>query len=357
MKPITMDQGFLFRYKQRTSMAVAEWFFSTLAQSTAAIIGFTIALAAALYTSRLEKIRHQTESLRDQLIEIQDEYQPVLSGISTTLLEDGNFSTDGISSNIDAQGIIEDSHDTEEAAARIQYQSRGLDATTEEIEEWAVEQSDVQAALLWAHNKRTNGLLGEISPLTENLLTPDQMGEIMDSIRVMKNTLDANNESAQTLYEEITGDDAGQGFHTEDIFSETESVERWIDRNLQDYNRRHVGFEIPDSIATGRNISNWATMFEEFERDVGLAGGSALDSKIISNPRSNIKEFLKLAAMLGLVGIFIPLMFLIVSPNSQVMILDSSVILWSQILTLAASAILSGLLIRSLFDFLRKSMT
>ena len=50
-------------------MSVAEWFFSTLAQSTAAIIGFTIALAAALYTSRLEKIRQQTESLRDQMID------------------------------------------------------------------------------------------------------------------------------------------------------------------------------------------------------------------------------------------------------------------------------------------------
>lgn len=61
--------------------------FSTFAQSTAAIIGFSIALAAALYTSRLEKIRHQTESLRDQLIELQDEYQPVLNGVSISILK------------------------------------------------------------------------------------------------------------------------------------------------------------------------------------------------------------------------------------------------------------------------------
>jgi len=338
-------------------MSVAEWFFSTLAQSTAAIIGFTIALAAALYTSRLEKIRHQTESLRDQLIEIQDEYRPVLSGISTTILEDGEFSTGEITPDIDAQAIVDDSQDMEEAAARIQYLSSGLNATTEEIQEWAREQQDEKAALLWAHNKRTIGLLDEISPLTENLLTPDQMGELMDSVRSMKGILDANNESAEALYQEITGDEAGRGFHTEDIFSETESVERWIDRNLQDYNRRHVGFEIPDSIATGQNISNWATMYEEFERDLGLAGGNAIGSKIISNPRSDIKEFLRYAALLGIVGIFIPLMFLIVSPGSPVWTLDSSAVLWSQIITLAASAVLSGLLIWSLFGFLRKSMT
>lgn len=338
-------------------MSVAEWFFSTLAQSTAAIIGFTIALAAALYTSRLEKIRHQTESLRDQMIEIQDEYRPVLSGISTTILEDGEFSTGEITPNIDAQEIIEDSRDMEEAAARIQYLSSGLDATPDKIEEWARKQPDEQAALLWAHNKRTLGLVDEISPLTENLLTPEQMGELMDSVRTMKNLLDANSESAETLYEEITEDDAGRGFHTEDIFSETDSVERWIDRNLQDYNRRHVGFEIPDSIATGQNISNWATMFEEFERELGLAGGNALDSKIISNPRSDIKEFLTYAAVLGVVGVFIPLMFLIVSPDSPVWILGSNGVLWSQMLTLATSAILSGLLMRSLFRFLRKNMT
>jgi membrane protein implicated in regulation of membrane protease activity len=98
-------------------------------------------------------------------------------------------------------------------------------------------------------------------------------------------------------------------------------------------------------------------MYEEFERDLGLAGGNAIDSKIISNPRSDIKEFLRYAAMLGVIGIFIPLMFLIVSTESPVWILGDSAILWSQIVTLAASAVLSGLLIWSLFGFLRKSMT
>lgn len=338
-------------------MSVAEWFFSTLAQSTAAIIGFTIALAAALYTSRLEKIRHQTEALRSRLIDIKDEYRPVLSGVSTTILDQGDFSTGEITPDIDGPAIIEESEDTEEAFALIRYLSRGLDASTDEIEAWAEDQSDEQAAIVWAHARRAGGILEDISPLNENLLEPQQMRRLLDSVKALKETLNAGTDSSEEFYQEITGEDPSSSYHTEDIFSESQSIERWLDRNLEDLNRRRVGFEIPESIATGRNISNWATVFEEFERDVGLASGSAIGTKVITDPRKDIKSLLLYAAVLGIVGIFVPLLFLITSQQDPIWMLSSDLVLLSQVMTLTASAILSGLLIRALFGFLRKSMT
>jgi hypothetical protein len=67
-------------------MANPAWFFSTLAQATAAIVGFFIALATVIYQLERAEKRRKTEDLRDSFEEFRDFFLPHFSVMSHQLL-------------------------------------------------------------------------------------------------------------------------------------------------------------------------------------------------------------------------------------------------------------------------------
>jgi hypothetical protein len=64
--------------QDESNMASPEWFFSTLAQSSAAIIGFVLAFSAVIHQLERQQREKRTDKLRDELIELRYKYGNVI---------------------------------------------------------------------------------------------------------------------------------------------------------------------------------------------------------------------------------------------------------------------------------------
>ena len=76
-------------------MVAPETFFSTVAQATAASIGFILAFIAVLYSTRKAQTSNRKFRLTDHLKEVESEFDPVLEAIERQLSSKGDFPVAG----------------------------------------------------------------------------------------------------------------------------------------------------------------------------------------------------------------------------------------------------------------------
>jgi hypothetical protein len=116
------------------------WFFSTLAQATAASIGFLIAFLAALYTGRKNKTQGNYREFMSQLQQIEANYKPLLRRMEKQMTGVTDFPV--------ADGTIEKACE--------------IDLTQSEIEDIAEEYEQSTAVKMWANLNRSQKILDRL---------------------------------------------------------------------------------------------------------------------------------------------------------------------------------------------------
>ena len=271
------------------------WFFSTLAQASAAIVGLTIAFTISAYTTRQEYRQNRTDRFQDELIRYQEKYQGILSNMSHELREQSRF-------------------DTSKKRFRLSD-----DEEEDEVEEWAEDQQDTEVAKVWAHLSTASNILSEIEPALNPNLDEDELGTLHVAARRLPGYFDPSWTDAEELYKQLSGDsNVPQGFHVEDVLGQGDRVETWLARNLTErYDNQMLtqAGEVP----SGENFYSWATLLAEFRRDTKLLSGKLPSTELTDfmSPKFAVKV-LWLDFWLTITGVLLPSVFLVSSPQAQI---------------------------------------
>lgn len=133
-------------------------FFSTLAQASAGIIGFIIAIAAAIYSLERQRVERRTDDYREALTEFKNRYGFALVTLDSMLEGEGGETT----------------HEMTDA----------LSLDNDEVEELVREEYDEKPAtsLYLVHVRRVLGLFNQIRPENDYVLTSEELESIHQNI-------------------------------------------------------------------------------------------------------------------------------------------------------------------------------
>lgn len=175
------------------------WFFSTLAQATASIVAFVIAIGTVIYSLERQRRDRQTAEFQENLLSFKDKYESVLWGCAAMFHSvDVDRSKDYVTNN--------------------KLSNEELNQRIEEDDDQPLKES----ALLHSHIRNLISMITQISP-NDNLPSQQWMNKFMAEIGwfrsfMMRTAADRNEE----LYSEITGTpvDEVPGFqhYFQDIF-------------------------------------------------------------------------------------------------------------------------------------------
>jgi hypothetical protein len=270
-------------------MVFSAWFFSTLAQATAAIIGLTIAFTVSTHLSRRERRKNRTDDLREELTDLRTKYQPVLDTMSQAL---------------------------KQSNAQFNTSTGRFDLTDDQknAKQWAAQQPDSTAAEAWAYISGIAAILLEIDILSEYTLDREQFSELNSTVTELKELFRRNGGTDKKLYREITG--AGSipsDYYFEDILDEDDRVKSWWNRHSTTRHDNIAGIKPNDPQLMGKNLFSWGMLFEDLERDGIETGEHAVGTEITTDFMSpQFTERMILTSMkLGFVGVFLPTLFLI----------------------------------------------
>lgn len=274
-------------------MAPPAWFYSTIAQAAAAIIGFAIAFTIATYVSQRERMNRQTDEFRKNGREVRERYYYTFERMADTLFDEGDFTHPSESIDLAAEDGVE------------------------QLEEWAAEQSKTpQVARAWGYLK---GVLNALDDLVTPVdgATGDQFGGLNVAAYFLHFELfnRSQYDTDKDLYREVKGlpEDADiSGYFTEDIFEDHGQVETWLHQNLTQraMSAPAVGGA---QMFSGQDLSSWQMVFENFRTDMGrltdISVGTAASEDIVSP--DFIDSVLSACLGLGIFGIALPLTVLI----------------------------------------------
>lgn len=257
--------------------------------------------------------------------------------------------------DIDGPEMI-DQYGTEQAAAMILYEVKRVEMTAEEIETWAETQETPTTAKTWAHLLRVAGLLNEITDLSDNLLTNDQVHKLRDSADMLEELLNVSNDSSKALYNELVEETADQGFQTETVLEEAESVTTWLDEHMTAIDERQTGFPDLEDHTNGANILSYTVIADELQQDVYSLLGKVPGTKLmpLPDPLHAAKRLLAIVLGLGIFGILLPLLFLITPSSTIQLTLTTFHIQLIQTALLITSTAFTILLFRELYNFIKQ---
>lgn len=326
------------------------WFFSTLAQSAAAVIAFTIAFAGVLFNSRIDSLQEKTDELRQEFTTLSEKYPEVLRSMAHALRDEAEFEDPR---DVSPQELI-DEYGTAQAAAMIQWESQRLEMTAEEIEDWADDQSDPTAARTWAHLLRAAGLLNEIMDLTGNLLDRDDVQQLRESADELNDILDDADGATEALYEELTAESAASGYRTEEIFDAPEALENWLEDYMPEIDEQRTGWPNLQDSTDGTNIISFTMIVDELQRDIYDLIQNIPGTKLmpLPDPIAAVKRLLAITLGLGITGILLPLLFLITPSDTLLIQLATLHIQAAQIFLTAGSVLFTALLFREVYNFI-----
>lgn len=315
-------------------MVDAHYFFSTLAQASAAIVGFVIAVAAALYSLERQRVERRTENYRDALTKFRNRYGFALMTLDSMLEGEGGETT---------QEMTDD-----------------LSLDNDELEELVREDHSKKpvTSLYLAHVRRILGIFHRIGPENDYVLSPDELGALRRSVYWMYiqfyNLGEEPNSATKEFIKETTGKSYSEHEDLADIklFGDTSTVTGFSPFQLQKWfkERRAIESEIlrptperedddvldiRDEYITGDNFWTMKILSEYLNDDFHKVLRASVGTVI--NYESGIRPVVKVSTYLILVGVILPAMFLFSSPVA----LPRWLILTVQILLLTGTLILS----------------
>lgn len=313
-------------------MAAPQYFFSTLAQASAAIVGFVIAIAAALYSLERQRVERRTDEYRDALVEFKNRYGFALSTLDSMLEREGGKTTHEMTDD--------------------------LSLDNDELEELVREEYDEKpvTSLYLAHVRRILGLFNRIGPENDYVLSLDELDALWESVYWMYiqfyNLGDEPNSAIKEFIKETTGKHYSEHEESADItlFGDSGSVTGYSPFQLQKWfeERRTVESEVlrptpdedgvldvRDEYITGDNFWTIKILSEYLHNDVQKVRREAFGTVIDYD--SGIRPVVKVSAYLILLGVILPTMFLFSSP----ILIPPWLILASQVVLLLGTVVLS----------------
>lgn len=360
-------------------MASPEWFFSTIAQATAAIVGFVIAFSAVIYQNERQRREQRTESLREGLSELRTKYKDIVETMSTSFGKRVDLELESMGPSdpkyrdADPADYPGDHLGLETRAAIQEYLDDPLnsDATEfeDQLEEW--ERVDKPITILtYFHLLRVRDLLDRIQPSSNTtshyLLSLDEFDTLGESLEILTNIFGHTDlEQTSHLFNELRGesDNLAYGtFYSEKAFGgpieeniAVDEVTDWLleyvrpkiaDRlsslkqNLRPREDLNEDNEEEEEPFTADSIAMWSLVFDELEADFRELDIQRYNT--ILDPPHRMTRILSISGILLLVGAFIPMVFLLTIPSTlPVLNLGIRSLLLFQIVLLGVSGILS----------------
>jgi hypothetical protein len=173
-----------------------DWFFSTLAQASAASIGFLLAFIAAIYSTRKSRVNDRTLRLLEHLSDTESEFDPLLDAMSRHI-----SATAGIP--VEGNGISE---------------MKEINLNQEEIQEMAEGFDKPNTMVFYANLERAKKLMNLLVGPQPNNKKADQLAKLNETTNAMvENVGMAKN--AMVLYSEVSEEeDIPDDYAREDIF-------------------------------------------------------------------------------------------------------------------------------------------
>lgn len=172
-------------------MADSTWFFSTLAQATAASIGFVVAFAAALYSVRRAKRQRIVGEFQEDIREYFDRVQPVAEEMRKKLRDVGEFNPD-----FDLHSDLGEEE---------------LEDTMRRIDEWSQDQQHRQAAYVWANLRLFEYILRRIMETSSPKVMAEYLSQLESPVINIVTSFDAfpshprDPKPYKDLFHEVTG--------------------------------------------------------------------------------------------------------------------------------------------------------
>lgn len=270
------------------------WFFSTLSQATAAIVGLVIAFSASVFVVRREHRRDKIVQFQDHMEEFQSTYEDILQEIARAMVHNMEFDLNEI--------------DLEE------YRKLEPEETKDKITNWSENFGNQYRAQMWASAIWTQRVIRDINQSKTISTIQDLLYELMIANDLATNILGSNESvgNASELYEEITGTIPD----SEDYYYDDEILPRAY--KLQKFVNDEVTYPSVEGSMYGL-VSVYGTMFStiaSLSRRRSLAENGGIDDMII--------DIIDRSLALIFVGVFLPLAFLVMVPEFfDVIVLDT----------------------------------
>ncbi len=272
-------------------MISPEWYYSTIAQASAAIIGLTIAFTVSTHLSRRERRRRRTDKAREEAVDLKQKYQPLMDTIARTIKD---------SSDIDYDNI--------------RYELEDVSS----VEDWASDQINPVSARVWALTSGISYVLSDFSLLSAEP-SRDQIEILQNAVEELEyNLLYRDNGNDRILYSELMDqpiEEADNHYYFDDILDENERISAWLDRNRRTRDENIAGARPND--LTGKNIFSLVTIMEIVDAELDDFGINVVESDLTADflQRDFGTYVLSTSMKLASFGIFLPVLFLISLPD------------------------------------------
>ena len=306
-------------------MIEPQFFFSTLAQASAAVVGFVVAVAAALYSLERQRVERRTDEYRDALTDFKNRYGFAIQTLTEILENEGG---------------------------EITNEMVDVDKTPEDLEKLARSEVDDYpvTSLFLAHMSRILEILSQIEPRNDYVLSAQELEALEDSVNWFYEHFYQLDEISKELIKETTGEEycGNRDINEIRIFNNSfpvpgmlpHELKRWFEERKQVQSeilrpKYHDNNEEENDLLTGDNFWTLKTLAEYLMYDLRKVSKESSGTVIRYNP--GIKTVVKVSTYLILIGVFLPTTFLFSSPVT----LPQWFIFSSQILLLVGSLLLS----------------
>ena len=307
-------------------MASAAWFFSTLAQSSAAIVSFIVAFSTVHYQLEKREVNKRNKEFRQDLTEFYDKYNNVVGFLYNYLAIQGDESF---------ERIYTDDLELESYFLKGQY----------DVEK---DLKKTNTAFVWSLIYRIDCTLAEIDSNrnegNKGLISEQHINNLIDCSANLSNIADVRLANAIARYnneEDSIADDWVRELTEEsvatpdtevidtspenvrDLLDEPETfsdnqIERMDTAYIKNWIEEYVDMNNPsihlqDTEINGRNLYSLSLLFNELNRDAIDIKSSSKGTVITEGTSYHLDN--KRIAFLLIVGVFLPIFLLITLPS------------------------------------------
>jgi len=248
-----------------------DWFFSTIAQASAASIGFLIAFIAAQYSSRKSKHQDNYNRLLDRLEEIEENYNPILGKMEDQLT--------GVTSFPSLDGGIDRAFD--------------IDATQDDIEQVANQFSQSESVKVYANLKRSQKILNHLILPQPNSKKREHLRLLNDTSKYLSETLNQNGPAQGFLADTSIGTLTPKEVRNKDVFPDV-------------HTRTYPG---KSDIQT-KTMKSWGDLMKKYRQETVRASMMAQNSELVMNHKE-YQILLNKILKFFFIGVIFPMLFLL----------------------------------------------
>lgn len=295
-------------------MVAPAWFFSTLSQATAAIVGLLVSARLIQYQLERQRRERRTEDLREEIQEFDEKFGHILSPMAGTFAESADLSFWSSSIFLPIPG--------DKLNLRI-----------------VMDSSMPVVTMYWVHMARIShilmtGIHPSPNPREHHLFSETEFDRLRESITWLKGNVDERSMFIEYLYADLGIE--GNKPYTADVLNPDppgESLQDWLQR-YQDYATRH------STLLSGKNLQSYQRVFGELHRDFQRLDSLRENTIIAFNP--GINPFLAKASALILVGVILPLTAIASDVPSLLgwLVIDSTLLYLYEMLLLVGTVVL-----------------